>query len=194
MITKRQNKTGPQSLTLTYDLFDQPTAQHKAGLAGLILLIESMKTRKLSPLPDIVDLDRTSVSIRVTLDSLQKLFDDLYTSTLERVESRSKWKGKEPLETLEKTVADPDGTQKKKSVSFMKPSSPKVHFSQRFILTGKASGFACGGTCFGAYCAVFPRLAVPMKNAWTVGTRHKLERLGPRFAGQPQMRRRVDFD
>jgi len=27
----------PSSITITYDLFDLPTAQHKAGLAGLLL-------------------------------------------------------------------------------------------------------------------------------------------------------------
>ena len=30
-------------ITLEYDLYELPTAQHKAGLAGLLLMIESMK-------------------------------------------------------------------------------------------------------------------------------------------------------
>jgi hypothetical protein len=34
-------------VTLHYHLSDLPTAQHKAGLAGLLLLIESMRQRGL---------------------------------------------------------------------------------------------------------------------------------------------------
>ena len=44
-------------MTITYDLFDLPTAQHKAGLAGLILQIRSMEDRAKKggpPAPDAV--------------------------------------------------------------------------------------------------------------------------------------------
>ena len=43
---KPDTKAAPgASVTVKYDLFDLPTAQHKAGLAGLLLQIESMKAR-----------------------------------------------------------------------------------------------------------------------------------------------------
>ena len=35
-------KAAPERITLTFDLHDLPTAQHRAGLAGLILQIDSM--------------------------------------------------------------------------------------------------------------------------------------------------------
>ncbi len=38
----------PLLVPVTYELFDLPTAQHKAGLAGLLLQIESMRNRKKS--------------------------------------------------------------------------------------------------------------------------------------------------
>jgi hypothetical protein len=34
------------SLTVRFDLFDLPTAQHKAGLAGMLLQIQSMGNRR----------------------------------------------------------------------------------------------------------------------------------------------------
>src|SRR3954454_21331835 len=36
-------QTAPTAVTMKYDLFDLPTAQHKAGLAGLLLQILHMK-------------------------------------------------------------------------------------------------------------------------------------------------------
>ena len=46
--TTKPKAANPAQVTITYDLFDLPTAQHKAGLAGLLLQIESMQSRKLS--------------------------------------------------------------------------------------------------------------------------------------------------
>ena len=44
--------TQATELTLSYSLFDLPSAQHKAGLAGLLLLIDSLRQRGADPLPD----------------------------------------------------------------------------------------------------------------------------------------------
>jgi len=65
-------------ITLTYNLFDLPTAQHKAGLAGLLVLIESMKRRKMSPLPEVKEMTSSRVVVSFTKESMQVLFDDLY--------------------------------------------------------------------------------------------------------------------
>ena len=44
LMAKTRTKAEPiTSVTIPYDLFDLPTAQHKAGLAGLILQIRSME-------------------------------------------------------------------------------------------------------------------------------------------------------
>jgi len=67
-------------VTVTYDLFDLPTAQHKAGLAGLLLQIESMRQRKKTP-PSYEwskDAPTTKVNVTFNEETTKCLFDDLY--------------------------------------------------------------------------------------------------------------------
>jgi hypothetical protein len=86
-----------EKITLTFDLFDLPTAQHRAGLAGLILQIDAMgqdgyrKNSKLVPV--IEDLTPTSATISFTSDSMQGVFDELYEAKLVEVVVAAKWPG-----------------------------------------------------------------------------------------------------
>jgi len=72
-----------ERVTLCFDLFDLPTTQHKAGLAGLLLQIQSMKERRIDAdrIPGVEELTRTSARITFTLESTLSLFNDLYCST-----------------------------------------------------------------------------------------------------------------
>jgi CRISPR-associated protein Cmx8 len=74
----------PAAITVTYDLSDLPTAQHKAGLAGLLLQIESMKNRKkIAPVYRWDDAQpNTRVHVEFTAETTQALFDDLYAAAL----------------------------------------------------------------------------------------------------------------
>lgn len=68
-----------QNLTIEYDLFNLPSAQHKAGLAGLLLLIESLHRRKAKPLPEIVHgPTATSVTLKFTPESVKTIYDDFF--------------------------------------------------------------------------------------------------------------------
>jgi CRISPR-associated protein Cmx8 len=72
-----------ENVTVRYDLFDLPTAQHKAGLAGLVLQVRSMRERCRSdddPIPEVVELTATSATVRFTEPSVQALFDDVYAA------------------------------------------------------------------------------------------------------------------
>ncbi len=92
-----------QSLLLQYNLTDLPTAQHKAGLAGLLLHLRSLEARHLTAGPVLERADALEASIRISRDSLQCLFDDLYAGALEDNRVRSKYPSKAPL--AEKTDA-----------------------------------------------------------------------------------------
>jgi len=90
----------PTSLDIPYNLRDLPSAQHKAGLAGLLLSIENMDERKqaglLKPeieIPEVVAKTATTATIRFTERSAQDLFDDLYAAKIVEVRSKSKWQG-----------------------------------------------------------------------------------------------------
>ena len=98
-----------EAVTLTYDLFDLPTAQHKAGLAGLILQIRSMTDRRVEPesIPTIEGLTPTSATIRFTQRSIQGLFDDLYDSEFAEVAVEKKWADEQPKRVEETRQTDP---------------------------------------------------------------------------------------
>ena len=58
--------TQETEIILSYSLFDLPSAQHKAGLAGLLLLIDSLRQRGTDLLPDISQLSATGVKLTFT--------------------------------------------------------------------------------------------------------------------------------
>ncbi|RUL82178.1 type I-MYXAN CRISPR-associated protein Cmx8 [Tautonia sociabilis] len=95
-------KPPPERITLTFDLHDLPTAQHRAGLAGLILQIDSMgpegnrRDPRLIPEIDEASLTATSARITFTRESMQGVFDDLYAAKLVEVVVPSKWAGVDP--------------------------------------------------------------------------------------------------
>jgi CRISPR-associated protein Cmx8 len=97
------------TLVIDYDLFDLPTAQHKAGLAGLLRMVQSMKQRHLGSIPDILTVTRNSVSISFSEESVQALFDDLYDATLVEVDSGNKWQKATPKRLYERETVDAKG-------------------------------------------------------------------------------------
>ena len=80
-------------ITLTYDLHDLPSAQHRAGLAGLILQIEAMKKLDEKFIPGVEDISSTVAKITFTEQSTQGLFDFLYASSKEEERAFKKWSG-----------------------------------------------------------------------------------------------------
>ena len=83
-----------------YSLAGRDEAQIKfhnsAGLAGLVLMIESMNLRKLSPVPEVLEISSTGASFSFTRQSMQVLFDDLFDGAWVEIETRKKWSGKTP--------------------------------------------------------------------------------------------------
>lgn len=83
-------------LVLAYQLSELPTAQHKAGLAGLILHLRSLEERRVEPRPDIAHLDSEQVRVRFTTRSFQNLIDDLYAGYWTEIKVRNKYQNKAP--------------------------------------------------------------------------------------------------
>lgn len=128
------------TLSLEYDLFDLPTAQHKAGLAGMILMIESLKQRykrKMKPLP-MAEVKATSARIEFTKDSMQTVFNDLYAAKLVEVEVKQKWKGKPPKDIKEIEV-ETDGKIKKEKRFVYEAVQPSGDFLQAFYPDGNGA-------------------------------------------------------
>lgn len=115
---KQSAATAPESVEVCYDLFDLPTAFHKAGLAGLILQLRSMERRgiladhEVPPEPGL-----TSMTIRFTESLVNKVFDDVYDAKPYRSWVRSKWAGQEPVASEKRPETD-KATGKTKEVTW----------------------------------------------------------------------------
>jgi hypothetical protein len=85
-----------EAVTLTFDLHELPTAQHRAGLAGLIFQIDAMGKqgyrRDAKLVPD-VKVKATSATITFTRESMQGVFDELYAAKSVQVIVATKWPG-----------------------------------------------------------------------------------------------------
>ena len=116
-------------VSLSYSLFDLPTAQHKAGLAGLLLLIESMQQRGLGPLPIVDDLTPTNAKLTITQEAIQAVFNDLYDAEVVEAESKTKWKGKIPKREEIVESSDPKTEKVKKTKIYIYDTViPKASF------------------------------------------------------------------
>ena len=87
--SRARSKTGkaeaptPQTVRITYDLFDLPSAQHKAGLAGLVLHVRSMDARRILSQNCVIEsMTPTSVTFTFSEKLIQAVFDDLYSAAL----------------------------------------------------------------------------------------------------------------
>jgi CRISPR-associated protein Cmx8 len=106
---RRTTRKQQATVTVAYDLFRLPTAQHKAGLAGLALQIDSMRQRGIAAttIPEVEDLTPTGARFRFSPASLQGLFDDLYDARVVEVASASRWSGKAPKREQVDEEVDP---------------------------------------------------------------------------------------
>ena len=102
-------------ITLDFDLHDLPTAQHRAGLAGLILQIDAMGPkgypRAEKPVPVLKELTATSAKITFTPESIQGVFNELYAAKPVEVVVATRWPGE---------------TKPKPGVYFAKKKDPKT--------------------------------------------------------------------
>jgi CRISPR-associated protein Cmx8 len=115
------------SFILEYDLFALPTAQHKAGLAGLLLMIDCLRDRKIKPLPEKETVTGSTARIVFTRESMQTVFDDLYDAAWIEVKPNKKWKDKEP-KRVEENEIEINGKIKKEKIFIYDAVQPKGTF------------------------------------------------------------------
>jgi len=114
-----------KSVILEFDPFSLPTVQHRAGLAGLLVLVESMRRRESEPLPDI---EHTNGLYRITLtkETLTSLFNELYDGVLIEMSSEKKPSKREKLIRVEESTDEKTGKKKRRYI-FNQPV-PKAAF------------------------------------------------------------------
>lgn len=136
MANRSTTAASANTITVTYDLFDLPTAQHKAGLAGLLLQIGHMNDRRPKPpAPRVVAQTSTSATLEFTADTVQSLMDNFYDAEMVRVKVKSKWGNATPLaeEYVEET--DEDGNKKRVKLFTYEVCQPQGHFLRQHLPT-----------------------------------------------------------
>lgn len=82
MATKAKNKV--EFLELDYQLAELPSSQHRAGLAGLVLMTNWLKRKgNEQGICEITRLDELGATLRLDERGLQALFDELYAASWE---------------------------------------------------------------------------------------------------------------
>lgn len=124
----------PDAITLRYDPLLLPTAQHRAGLAGLLTLRRSLDVRRVGSLPEYaIDADG-AVTITLSKDSLQTLLDDLYDAYWQGRRSQNRPAGggfRNLREVIEETTAV--GKQARRLFEY-EVVAPKADFYRPFLM------------------------------------------------------------
>lgn len=108
-------------LTLEYNLAELPSSQHRAGLAGLVLMTRWLKNEpNQEGICEITQIDKTSATLQIDQEGLQFLFDKVYAASKEEVGREAKLKNKfkeeiSPLREEKRTVLDKNGKSKVKT-------------------------------------------------------------------------------
>ncbi len=114
---KTAKKTKDQEpLELSYSLDELPSSQHRAGLAGLVFMVDWLRR---SPLDDrgiceITRLDPRGLTLRVDAKGLEQLFHEVYGASTEEQGVAKPWKNREPLRVEEVVVEKKGKTTTKK--------------------------------------------------------------------------------
>lgn len=125
-------------ITLQYHLVDLPTAQHKAGLAGLVLLIQNLKERKIEPRPNLVDVDSQSAVFEFDESELSELFSDYYAGYPTEARYKSKLPKKTPIR-IDETEKEINGKRKIEKWYVYDDFRPKGNLFRYLLQRGKES-------------------------------------------------------
>src|SRR5437870_2977304 len=81
---KKQTTSAPTELELDYRLAELPSSQHRAGLAGLVLMVNWLKRQSgRKGICEITKLDSRGATLTVNPQGLQDLFNEVYAASLE---------------------------------------------------------------------------------------------------------------
>lgn len=84
---------GGESIVVTWSLAELPSTQHRAGLAGLVMLVDYTRRHSLpdGAVLEAVKLDEASYSLRLNVPGLSALFDRTYAAARKETERPKPW-------------------------------------------------------------------------------------------------------
>lgn len=124
-----------KSVTLNYELAELPSSQHRAGLAGLVLMIEWMKKlpveRQQGKL-NMTRFDETGLTVEFDEQGLQDLFNETYAASTEEY-----WRHA-PLKNKEKEVIPPVRSETVKVIDKNGNDKEEIHYVYETTVPGGA--------------------------------------------------------
>jgi CRISPR-associated protein Cmx8 len=137
MATKKtkQMEPAPEALELNYQLAELPSSQHRAGLAGLVLMVDWLKQQP--NLKGLCEIERTAhnATLRINQQGLEELFNEVYDASQEEQERAQLLKNSRtkvvipPLrEETRQSLDAKTGKTKEKTVYIYKSVIPKGGF------------------------------------------------------------------
>ncbi|MFQ3626855.1 MAG: type I-MYXAN CRISPR-associated protein Cmx8 [Cyanobacteriota bacterium] len=138
-------KTQPivEILTLDYNLSELPSSQHRAGLAGLVLIVDKWLNGRQVPtflqkvsegaICHFTRIDDKGATLELNQAGLEALFDEIYDASLQKQERAQPLKNKQkeiipPLREEERKETDAKGKEKTKKVYIYPVVIPRGSF------------------------------------------------------------------
>jgi CRISPR-associated protein Cmx8 len=121
-------------LELDYNLAELPSSQHRAGLAGLVLMVKWLErlkksNSKLTGLCKLTRIDEYGATLQIDQTGLQELFDEIFAVLKKRIESDKPPSGKNAKYlTEERMVTDARGSTKEKKFYIYEIPIPRGAF------------------------------------------------------------------
>jgi CRISPR-associated protein Cmx8 len=132
----KQSAEPPKSLSLTFELAELPSSQHRAGLAGLVLMIEWIKrlsADKQTGTLKLVRLDERGLTLEMDEQGLADLLNETYAASTEEYWRKDPLKNKnkeiiDPIRTVTVIVQDKKGNDKEQTRYFYETTVPRGAF------------------------------------------------------------------
>ena len=131
----RRKKSVEGSIELRYRLAELPSAQHRAGLAGLGLMVDWLHRQPSDQdyICEMTGLDAAGATLRIDEQGVVRLFNEVYRATLGEVASNTKRKkGPEPLRVVEVRV-EPKPKKRDPEKGRGKSKTTKVRTKTQYI-------------------------------------------------------------
>lgn len=142
-MAKTKAKPTVEILTLDYQLAELPSSQHRAGLAGLVLVVDKWLNGRQVPtfqqkvlegaICRFTRIDDRGATLELNQAGLEALFDEVYAASVEEQERAQPLKNKQkeiipPLREEERQETDAKGKQKTKKVYIYPVVIPRGSF------------------------------------------------------------------
>ena len=126
-MAKKRKAPAIDVLELDYRLAELPSSQHRAGLAGLVLMVQWLKRQGSHPgVCDVTQLSTHGATLRLDPAGLAALFDEVYAASQEEREANKPRRNKRkdvipPLREEVRTDIDPKTGQEKTRTVYVYP-------------------------------------------------------------------------